>query len=153
MARPIEAARPHKLKGFWFLVRRVPGEFSAYDRRNLVRISTGIRIVDDPRGIRAAEVVAKLHTELVHYWKDKKRGRDRDAEARYEQARKRARFGFALCASGRGRAEFAHRRRFASLRGNVAWGAFRSRSRKIRKPLAATSAIAPPESGTSMLRR
>jgi len=28
MARPSEAARPHKLKGFWFLVRRVPGEFA-----------------------------------------------------------------------------------------------------------------------------
>lgn len=91
MARPIEAARPHKLKGFWFLVRRVPGEFSAYDRRNPVRISTGIRIVDDPRGIKAAEIVSKLQAELLRYWKDKRRGRDRDAEARYEQACNRAR--------------------------------------------------------------
>lgn len=90
MARPVEAARPHKLKGFWFLVRRVPGEFSAYDRRNPVRISTGIRIVDDPRGIRAAEVVTKLHAELLRYWKDKRRGRDPDAEARYQHACNRA---------------------------------------------------------------
>lgn len=72
MARPVEAARPHKLKGYWFLVRRVPGEFSAYDRRNPVRISTGIRIVDDPRGIRAAEVVTRLQAELLRYWKDKR---------------------------------------------------------------------------------
>ena len=91
MARPIETARPHKVKGFWFLVRRVPGEFSAYDRRNPVRISTGIRIVDDPRGIRATEVVTKLHAELLQYWKDKRRGRDRDAEARYQKACNRAR--------------------------------------------------------------
>ena len=91
MVRPAEAARPHKVKGFWFLVRRVPGEFSAFDSRKLVRISTGIRIVDDPRGVRAADVVTKLHTELLQYWKDKRRGRDRDAEARYEQARNRAR--------------------------------------------------------------
>ena len=98
MAVPIEAARPHKLKGFWFLVRRVPGEFSAYDSRNPVRISTGIRIVDDPRGVRAAQLVAKLHAELVQYWKDKRRGRDRDTEARYEQACKRARsLGLAMC--------------------------------------------------------
>jgi hypothetical protein len=60
MARPSAAARPHKLKGFWFLVRRVPGEFALYDKRNPVRISTGIRILDDPRGMRAATVVAKL---------------------------------------------------------------------------------------------
>ena len=91
MARPLGAARPHKLKGFWFLVRRVPGEFSAYDTRNPVRISTGIRIVDDPRGVKATGVVTKLDAELLQYWKDKRRGRDRDAEARYELARKGAR--------------------------------------------------------------
>jgi hypothetical protein len=65
MARPAEPARPHKLKGFWLLVRRVPEEFRAYDTRNPVRISTGIRIVDDPRGIRAGEVVSKLHADLM----------------------------------------------------------------------------------------
>jgi hypothetical protein len=79
------------LKGFWFLVRRVPAEFSAYDTRNPVRISTGIRIADDPRGVKATEVVTKLDAELLQYWKDKRRGRDGDADARYEQARKVAR--------------------------------------------------------------
>jgi hypothetical protein len=69
----------------------VPGEYSAIDGRNPVRISTGIRIADDPRGVRAAEVVTKLDAELVQYWKDKRCGRDRDAEARYEQACNRAR--------------------------------------------------------------
>jgi hypothetical protein len=75
MARPAEVARPHKLKGFWFLVRRVPGEFIAYDSRNPVRISTRIRIVDDPRGVRATKVVSKLDADLLQYWKDKRRGR------------------------------------------------------------------------------
>jgi hypothetical protein len=79
------------LKGFWFLVRRVPGEFALYDKRNPVRISTGIRILDDPRGLRAASVVAKLDAELQRYWKDKRRGRDRDGQARYEKACNRAR--------------------------------------------------------------
>lgn len=91
MPRPVEAARPHKVNGFWFLVRRVPAEFAACDTRKLVRQSTGIRIVDDPRAVRATEVVAKLHSELIRYWKDKRRGRDRDGEARYEQASNRAR--------------------------------------------------------------
>ena len=50
MARPSEAARPHKLKGFWFLMRRVPGEFALYDKRNPVRISTGIRILETHAG-------------------------------------------------------------------------------------------------------
>jgi hypothetical protein len=54
---PAEPSRPPP---FWFLVRRVPGEFALYDKRNPVRISTGIRILDDPRGLRAAGVVAKL---------------------------------------------------------------------------------------------
>jgi hypothetical protein len=63
MPRPVEAARPHKVNGFWFLVRRVPAEFATYDTRKLVRQSTGIRIVDDPRAVRAGEVVAKLHSE------------------------------------------------------------------------------------------
>jgi len=60
-------------------------------KRNPVRISTGIRILDDPRGVRAAGVVAKLDAELKRYWKDKRRGRDRDGQARYEQACNRAR--------------------------------------------------------------
>ena len=91
MARPIEAARPHKLKGYWFLVRRVPLQFSAFDSRNPVRISTGIRILDDPRALRAATVVSKLDADLLKYWQDKRRGRDRDAEVRYRQATERAR--------------------------------------------------------------
>jgi hypothetical protein len=52
---------------------------------------TGIRIVDDPRGVKATAVVTKLDAELLQYWKDKRRGRDRDAESRCEQARKGAR--------------------------------------------------------------
>jgi hypothetical protein len=37
--------RPHKRKGFWYLIRRVPREFAAYDDRPRIQISTGIRIV------------------------------------------------------------------------------------------------------------
>jgi len=35
MARPVEAARLHKTGRFWFLVRRVPGEFTAFEREEV----------------------------------------------------------------------------------------------------------------------
>jgi integrase len=88
--------RPHKRKGFWYLIRRVPREFAAYDDRPRIQISTGIRIVDDPRAYRASEAVKKLDAELARYWEDKKAGRDPDAEARYARARQTAQeLGFA----------------------------------------------------------
>ncbi len=91
MARQISAATPHKVRGFWYLVRRVPLEFAPYDQRNPVRVSTGLRIADDPRGIRAAQIVGKLDADLIRYWDDKRRGRDPDAAKRYERAVAKAR--------------------------------------------------------------
>ena len=84
-------ARPHKLKGFWFLIRRVPAAFKTFDRRNPVRISTGIRITDDPRGVRAGAVVSRLDGDLARYWNDKRLGKGPEADARYRQACERAR--------------------------------------------------------------
>ena len=49
MAPRHEQARPHRRYGYRYLVRRVPREFSAYDTRNPVMLSTGIRVADDPR--------------------------------------------------------------------------------------------------------
>jgi hypothetical protein len=37
MASSQQTARPHKREGFWYLVRRVPIEFAALDRRIIVR--------------------------------------------------------------------------------------------------------------------
>jgi len=91
MGRPTAAARPHRHNGFWFLVRRVPRAFSPFDRRNPVRISTGIRVADDPRAIRAGEVVERLDRDLVRYWNDLRNGKDADADARYQEACARAR--------------------------------------------------------------
>ena len=67
-----------------------PNSPVSFSTGNKIRISTGIRILDDPRGVRAATVVAKLDAALQRYWKDRRRGRDRDGEARYEQACNRA---------------------------------------------------------------
>lgn len=96
MAPRRELARPHKRDGYWCLIRRVPRDHAAYDQRNPVVISTGIRIGNDPRAILATEAVRRLDVELERYWADKRAGRDPDAEARYMRARETAQqLGFA----------------------------------------------------------
>ena len=69
---------------------RPAGRVRGVRQSQLVRISTSIRIVDDPRAIRAAEVVTKPHPDLIYYSQDKRRERDRDAEVRYRHACERA---------------------------------------------------------------
>ena len=46
MAPRHEHVRLHKRKGFWYLIRRVPHEFAAYDDRRIVYLATGIRILE-----------------------------------------------------------------------------------------------------------
>lgn len=81
---------PQKRKGFWYLIRRVPVALRHLDARSFVRITTGIRIVDDPRGIRAARVVAELNAQLEQDWSDLAAGRQPGHARRYDQARSRA---------------------------------------------------------------
>jgi hypothetical protein len=81
-----QTARPHKRYGYWYLVRRVPRQFSSYDARNPVMLSTGVRIADDPRAVVATTAVQKLDEGLERYWHEKSAGRDVDAVARYEHA-------------------------------------------------------------------
>ncbi|WP_334150964.1 tyrosine-type recombinase/integrase [Hyphomicrobium sp.] len=91
MAPRHQCARPHKRYGYWYLVRRVPRRFSAYDARNPVMLSTGIRIADDPRALVAEAAVQKLDRGLERYWLDLSAGRDGDAVSRYERALETAR--------------------------------------------------------------
>ncbi|MER9421304.1 tyrosine-type recombinase/integrase [Mesorhizobium sp. M0317] len=84
-------AKPHKVDGAWYLVRRVPKEFAELDRRGLVRISTGIAIVDDPRAIRAGKIIEQLDNELSAYWRGIRDGRSGEARLRFEAAQARAR--------------------------------------------------------------
>ena len=91
MAPRHQCARPHKRHGYWYLVRRVPRAFSAYDARNPVMLSTGIRIADDPRGVAAGTSVQKLDQGLERYWRERSAGRDGDAVVRYEHALEAAR--------------------------------------------------------------
>lgn len=84
-----------KRDGYWYLVRRVPKSVAEYDGRGLVRQTTGIRVADDPRGVRGQRAVDQINGELEIYWRSLINGRSEDAARRYEAARARARsFGF-----------------------------------------------------------
>lgn len=84
-------AKPHKRDGTWYLIRRVPKEYAALDRRGLVRISTGIAVSDDPRAVRAKDVIQQLAAELEAYWRGLLDGQSGEARLRFEAAQKRAR--------------------------------------------------------------
>jgi len=64
--RPIT---PQRNKGVWALVRFVPKRFQHVDGRSVVRINTGIRVADDPAGIRARETVQALNSRLEAWWR------------------------------------------------------------------------------------
>lgn len=83
--------RPVKRAGTWYLKRRVPKEFAHLDRRDPVRLSTEIAVVDDPRGVRARRVVEQLNMQLEAYWRGLRDGQSAEAKARFEAAQKRAR--------------------------------------------------------------
>lgn len=78
---------PHKKGGYWYLIRRVPVAYRHLDRRPFVKLTTGIRIADDPRAIRAARVVMELNAELEQQWADLAAGRQPNQKRRYERAR------------------------------------------------------------------
>ncbi|MDR3472652.1 MAG: integrase [Devosia sp.] len=72
-------------------MRRVPLEFAALDRRGIVRVTTEIAVVDDPRGVHAREVVHRLNSELEAYWRGLRDGQSAEARIRFEAASRRAR--------------------------------------------------------------
>lgn len=82
--------KPHKRAGYWYLVRRVPKAYSHLDKRSLICLSTGIPIVDDPRGTHAARVVAELNATLEQGWRDLEAGNDPGQPHSYERARRLA---------------------------------------------------------------
>lgn len=84
-------AKPHNRDGIWYLVRRVPKEFAELDRRRIVRISTDIPVVSDPRGVRARQVVKQLSEQLEAYWRGMRDGQSAEARLRFEAAQRRAR--------------------------------------------------------------
>ena len=83
--------KPVNRAGWWYLIRRVPTAFTHLDKRGLVRISTRIRVADDPRGVRAQTAITKLNANLEAYWRGLATGSPDVATADYHIAKRRAR--------------------------------------------------------------
>ena len=79
-----------KRGGFWRFCRRVPDEYATIDRRGIVQQSTKVRIVDDPRGIRAREIALNMNAALEKYWRDLANAGTAQAVADYHAAIKAA---------------------------------------------------------------
>lgn len=77
--------------GVWYYVRRVPPEFAAVEPREIVRISTGVRIRDDKAGVRAARKAASIESELEASWRARAGQGARAAALALDEARERAR--------------------------------------------------------------
>jgi len=78
--------RPLKRKGFWYLSRRVPKAYRAHERREIVLISTGIRIADDPHAVGAKAIIGKLDAELLTHWGRLAAGHSSDPREKFEAA-------------------------------------------------------------------
>src|SRR5690242_3087627 len=57
--------------GVWYFVRRVPQAYQSLDRRTIVQQSTGVRIADDPRGVRARRVADDMNEALEELWQSR----------------------------------------------------------------------------------
>ena len=82
---------PQNRGGIWYIDRRVPKRFAELDRRGIVHLSTGIRVADDPRAIRARNCAPALVDNLEAYWRGLEDGQSAEARRRYDAAQSRAR--------------------------------------------------------------
>jgi len=78
--------KPLKRKGYWYLNRRVPRIYRALESRDVVLISTGIRISDDPFGVSARQAIAELDGALIGRWQRAASAGSVDPAERYEAA-------------------------------------------------------------------
>lgn len=76
---------PQNRGGIWYLVRRVPKAYAHLDKRRFAKLSTGIRVADDPRGVRAKRVLPELNAILEKTWLDLEAGRDPDHQKSYDR--------------------------------------------------------------------
>jgi integrase len=58
-----------KRKGYWYLNRRVPKNYARFETRDCIKLSTGIRIADDPLAVSARDVIHRLDGELFKRWR------------------------------------------------------------------------------------
>lgn len=80
---------PSKRSGYWYLIKRIPASIRHLDKRSSpIKITTGISIADDPRGIRATMEIAQLERQLDDYWQGLAQGEDRERPLAFANARK-----------------------------------------------------------------
>ena len=79
--------KPQNRGGIWCLVRRVPKELSHLDPRRFVKVSTGIRVADDPRGVQASRMIDALNERVERDWADMQVGIDPKARRAEERAK------------------------------------------------------------------
>jgi integrase len=77
---------PIRRNGFWVLRRRVPKRYAGFDARKIVRISTGIRVADDPKAITATPLSQQLNRTLEAEWLALTNGEKPRARQRYDDA-------------------------------------------------------------------
>lgn len=65
---PTSHLKPHRRKGHWYLVRRVPNEYRSFEKRSIIFQSTKIAIHEDPKGVHARIAIAKLNRALESQW-------------------------------------------------------------------------------------
>lgn len=79
------------LNGYWTYRRRVPEAMKELDPRSVAKQSTFIKVVDDPKKVRAEPKSVEINREIEAYWKGLVEGQAVEAERRYVEAKKRAR--------------------------------------------------------------
>ena len=77
--------------GVWHFVRRVPAEFQKYDKRDPVKLSTGIAVASDRLGRKARLRADQMNVDLEAFWSKCADGKRRQAEIEYAAATRRAR--------------------------------------------------------------
>lgn len=77
---------PIRRNGFWVLRRRVPRRFTGFDTRKIVRISTRVRVADDPKAITATPIAQQLNRTLEAEWLALTNGEKPRARRRYDDA-------------------------------------------------------------------
>jgi integrase len=60
----------------------VPKEYACFEANDYVKVSTGIRVADDPLAIRAKEAIAKLDAGLFKRWRQLAAGESAEPEER-----------------------------------------------------------------------
>src|SRR6516225_2268911 len=72
--------------GVWHYYRRVPAEFAHFDPRPHIKLSTKIKVKNDPSGARAARIAAGINEGVEAHWRTLAAGKISEARQAYDNA-------------------------------------------------------------------